>query len=97
RILHRDNRIEPQPQKRPKSSWLRFNAERPNQMWQSDFTHCALPNGQEFEVIGWLDDHSRYLLHLSAHHRVNGKTVTDTFTQAATTHGYPASTLTDNG
>lgn len=97
RVLGRSKRILAQPQKRPKSSWLRFNAERPNQMWQSDFTHWRLPGGDEFEIIGWLDDHSRYLLHLTAHRRVTGKTVTDSFTQAATAHGYPASTLTDNG
>ena len=48
-------------------------------------------------MIGWLDDHSRYLLHLSAHRRVTGRTVTDTFTAAAQEHGYPTATLTDNG
>jgi hypothetical protein len=49
------------------------------------------------EVIGWLDDHARYLLNLSAHRRVTGRTVTDTFTAAAQEHGYPTSTLTENG
>lgn len=44
-----------------------------------------------------MDDHSRYLLHISAHHRVTGKTVVDTFPQAHDTHGLPQSTLTDNG
>lgn len=97
RILTRAGRIEPQPQKRPKSSYLRFAADRPNQMWQSDFTHWTLTSGAEIEIIGWLDDHSRYLVHLSAHRHVTGTTVTDTFTTAGAEHGYPASTLTDNG
>ncbi|WP_354570542.1 integrase core domain-containing protein [Glaciihabitans sp. UYNi722] len=44
-----------------------------------------------------MDDHSRFLLHLTAHHRVSGRTVTDTFTATAREHGFPASTLTDNG
>lgn len=57
----------------------------------------TLTGGEDIEVIGWLDDHSRLLLHLSAHHRVTGRTVTDTFTAAAREHGYPAATLTDNG
>ncbi|MFT8638024.1 MAG: integrase core domain-containing protein, partial [Pseudoclavibacter sp.] len=85
------------PRKRPRSSWLRFTADRPNELWQSDFTHVTLTDGTDLEVIGWLDDHSRYLLHLSAHHRVTGRTVTDTFTTTAQEHGYPAATLTDNG
>lgn len=97
RILTRAGLVTPQPQKRPHSSFLRFAAERPNQTWQSDFTHWALTGGRDTEIIGWLDDHSRFLLHLSAHHRVSGKTVTDTFTAAARVHGFPASTLTDNG
>jgi transposase InsO family protein len=97
RILHAAGKIIPQPQKRPRSSWRRFAADRPNELWQSDFTHVTLTNGTELEVIGWLDDHARYLLHLSAHRRVTGRIVTDTFTAAAAEHGYPAATLTDNG
>jgi transposase InsO family protein len=97
RVLTRAGRIDPQPQKRPRSSYLRFAADRPNQMWQSDFTHGTLSTGAEVEIIGWLDDHARYLVHLSAHRRVTGTTVTETFTSAANQHGYPASTLTDNG
>ena len=31
--------ISPQPQKRPKSSYIRFAAEQPNERWQADFTH----------------------------------------------------------
>ncbi|MBB5618045.1 transposase InsO family protein [Chryseoglobus frigidaquae] len=49
------------------------------------------------EIIGWIDDHSRFVTHLSCHLRVTGRTVTDTFQQAAAVHGFPAATLTDNG
>ena len=97
RVLTAAGRVAPQPQKRPRSSWRRFAADRPNELWQSDFTHVLLSTGHEVEVIGWLDDHSRYLLHLSVHRRVTGRTVTDTFTTAAQEHGYPTATLTDNG
>lgn len=97
RILTAAGRITPQPQKRPRSSWRRFAADRPNELWQSDFTHITLTDHTDVEVIGWLDDHSRYLLHLSAHRRVTGRIVTDTFTAAASNHGYPTATLTDNG
>lgn len=95
RILTTAAVITPHPQKRPRSSWNRFQAAQPNQMWQSDFTHHRLSSGSEVEIIAWLDDHSRYLLHLSAHPRITGRIVTDTFTAAL--YGYPASTLTDNG
>ncbi|UJH71125.1 IS481 family transposase [Ornithinimicrobium sp. INDO-MA30-4] len=97
RILARNGLITPTPKKRPKSSYLRFEAEQPNETWQSDFTHYMLPNSKDIKIITWLDDHSRYALHISAHHRITATTVVTTFTKAAGQHGYPASTLTDNG
>lgn len=41
--------------------------------------------------------HSRSVLHASAHHTVTADIVLNTFRQACDQHGYPASTLTDNG
>lgn len=97
RILLRNTAVTPDPSKRPKSSYLRFEAEQPNETWQSDFTHYRLAGGQDVEVITWLDDHSRMALHISAHRRITAPIVADTFTETAGQHGYPASTLTDNG
>jgi transposase InsO family protein len=97
RYLTRAGLVTPDPAKRPRSSYLRFAAELPNECWQSDFTHCRLAGGADTEIICWLDDHSRYVLHLSAHTRVTGPVVTESFRAAAAEHGAPASTLTDNG
>jgi hypothetical protein len=33
--------VTPEPKKRPKSSYIRFQAAMPNETWQSDFTHYA--------------------------------------------------------
>ena len=97
RILKREGSITPQPQKRPRSSWHRFQAAAPNGCWQSDITHIRLADGTDTEVISWLDDHSRYLLHISTHPRVTGDIVVNTFLTTADTHGLSAATLTDNG
>ncbi|SDS00653.1 IS481 family transposase [Agromyces flavus] len=97
RILRAEGVVIPQPQKRPRSSIIRFEAVQPNETWQSDFTHWPLADGTDVEIISWLDDHSRYLVRISAHARVTGPIVVATFTSAADTHGLPASTLTDNG
>lgn len=97
RILRSAGKIQAEPKKRPKRSYTRFQADLPNEMWQSDFTHVRLANGKDTEVITWLDDHSRYALHISAHNHITVHTVVDTFTQTAHKHGYPAQTLTDNG
>jgi transposase InsO family protein len=89
--------ITPSPQKRPKSSYIRFAAEQPNERWQADFTHWWLADGTHVEILDWLDDHARYALSVTAHRRVTGPIVLAEFRKAIDHHGVPASTLTDNG
>jgi transposase InsO family protein len=97
RVLHVAGLVVPEPRKRPRSSWIRFEAALPNEVWQSDVTHWRLADGTEVEICSWLDDHSRYLLGCTAFGRVSGDDVVATFTAAGEAHGWPASTLTDNG
>lgn len=41
--------VVPTPRKRPRSSYIRFQAELPNETWQTDFTHYRLAdNGMVF-------------------------------------------------
>ena len=94
--------VVPEPKKRPKSSYIRFEASLPNERWQSDFTHYRLTHpgrrpGPDVEILSWLDDCSRYALSVTAHHRVTGAIVLATFRETVAEHGIPASTLTDNG
>ena len=97
RILTRAGLVTPEPRKRPRSSYLRFEAAQPNETWQSDFTHWRLHDGTDIEILNWLDDHSRYLLSCTAHTPVTGDDVVITFLATTEQHGIPASTLTDNG
>jgi len=102
RYLTRHGLVTPEPKKRPKSSYLRFAAEQPNECWQSDFTHYRLARpdgspGADTEILGWLDDHSRLVLRLTCHCRVTGPIVVAAFRAAVAAYGVPASTLTDNG
>jgi transposase InsO family protein len=102
RLLTRAGAVIPDPGKRPRSSYLRFAAEQPNECWQSDFTHYRLTThggrpGADVEIITWLDDHSRYALTVIAHVRITGQIVLASFRQTVAQYGIPASTLTDNG
>ncbi len=98
RYLARAGLVTPQPQKRPRSSYLRFAADLPNQCWQSDVTHYGLAGaGTDAEILTWLDDCSRFAVSVSAHERVTGPIVAATFTDTTARHGVPAATLTDNG
>jgi transposase InsO family protein len=97
RYLARAGLVIPAPKKRPKSSYIRFQAEQPNECWQADFTHYPLAGGTGTEILSWLDDHSRYALSVTAWNRVTGPIVLATFRATVRKHGPPASTLTDNG
>ena len=50
RILHAAGLVVPEPRKRPRSSWIRFEAAAPNELWQSDVTHWRLADGTEVEI-----------------------------------------------
>ncbi|WP_441963522.1 IS481 family transposase [Mycolicibacterium houstonense] len=97
RHLHTAGRITAAPNKRPKSSYIRFAAEQPNERWQADFTHWWLADQTHVEILDWLDDHSRYAISVTAHTRVTGPIVVTEFRKAIAAHGIPYSTLTDNG
>jgi len=97
RILHSKNLITPEPRKRPRASYIRFQAAQPNGTWQSDFTHWRLADGTDVEILNWLDDHARYLLSCTVHTPVTGDDVVTSFLTTIDRYGPPASTLTDNG
>lgn len=97
RVLRRRGFVTPQPQKRPRSSWVRFEAALPNEMWQSDMTHVDLADGGHAEVVNFLDDHSRLITACRAVTVATAGDVVEIFREAAGTWGTPASVLTDNG
>lgn len=96
RVLKREGLVAPQPQKRPRSSLIRFEAELPNEMWQADVTHWRLAAGHA-EILNMLDDHSRLFLAARAYPTVKAADVVDVFRMAIALHGAPASLLCDNG
>jgi transposase InsO family protein len=97
RILRRQGLITPEPHKRPRSSYIRFQAELPNEMWQGDVTHWLLADGTDTEILNFLDDHSRLSPASTAFLVVKSLDVVQTFYAAAESYGFPASLLTDNG
>src|SRR6266545_6004844 len=89
--------VTPQPQKRPRSSFVRFEAFQPNERWQADMTHWPLAGGEDTEICNMLDDHSRLLVASEATAvAFKAADVVATFRTSAAAHGFPASLLTDN-
>jgi transposase InsO family protein len=96
RVLRRRGLVVPEPHKRPRSSFIRFEAQLPNQLWQTDATHWALADGSPVEILNIVDDHSRLLLAAVPLRTVKAADVVAVFHGAAQRHGYPAALLSDN-
>ena len=97
RILKAGGFVTPQPHKRPKSSYIRFEADLPNECWQADVTHVRLADGTELEILNIIDDHSRLCIASQALARIRSVDVIRVLHKAAEHWGYPAAFLTDNG
>ena len=97
RVLTRRGLVTPQPHKRPKSSFIRFQADQPNQLWQADITHWQLADGTGVEICNIIDDHSRLAVASTARTVFKAVDVVDVFLSGFGRHGLPAAVLTDNG
>jgi transposase InsO family protein len=97
RVLSARGLVTRQPHKRPKSSYLRFAAEQPNERWQLDITHFTLADGGDVEILNIIDDHSRLCLGSHTLPVFKAADVDDCFCKAAASYGDPASLLSDNG
>lgn len=97
RILKRRGFVTSQPHKRPKSSYIRFEAALPNEMWQSDVTFFELADGTKAEICNFLDDFSRVCVASQVFRVTSAPDVVATLYEAGSAWGLPASLLTDNG
>jgi transposase InsO family protein len=78
-------------------SWVRFEHERPNELWQMDFKgHFALEEGR-CHALTVLDDHSRYALDIGACGDERTATVRQRLTAVFRRYGLPERILADNG
>lgn len=97
RVLADNGHVTPQPQKRPRSSWIRFQADQPNETWQMDYSDWTIAAHKRVVILTILDDHSRFIISCRAYPYATVGNVIESFTTAAEAHGWPQSTLTDNG
>lgn len=97
RVLRRRGFVTPQPHKRPRSSWVRFEADLPNECWQSDVTHWNLDDGSDVEICNVIDDHSRLCIASRVFSVTTARDVLDVLRAAFGSAGMPQSVLTDNG
>ena len=99
RVLHeagyqREDRVtRPHPEKE-----RRFERARPNQLWQTDlFTFVLKRQNRRLYLVGFMDDHSRFLVGYGLHASASGALVLEVLRAAIASYGSPEEILTDNG
>jgi len=97
RVLVDAGLVTPQPRKRPRSSWKRFEAPAPNEFWQIDATEWRLAGGRTVWVFNIIDDHSRVVVASRAVASASGAEAWAAFCGAGLEWGLPAGVLSDNG
>lgn len=96
RVLVRRGLVDPQPEKRPKSSWRRFEAASANERWQIDAMDWVIATGV-VRVINVIDDHSRVVVASYATPEATSEAAWTAFSHAAARWGAPVGVLSDNG
>ena len=96
RVLVRRGFVVREPRKRPTSSYRRFEAGAPNELWQADHTEVTIAVGR-VKVLTFLDDHSRVALRVKALAEATSDATWETFCEATETWGVPLGQLSDNG
>jgi len=75
-----------------------FERARPNQLWQTDlFTFVLKRENRRVHLVGFLDDHSRFIVGYGLHATASGALVRETLLAAVANFGAPEEVLTDNG
>ncbi len=75
-----------------------FERAKPNQLWQTDlFTFLLKRQNQRVYLVGFLDDHSRFLVGYGLHASASAALVIEVLRAAIGAYGVPEEVLTDNG
>lgn len=76
----------------------RFEHARPNEMWQTDlFTFLLKRENRRVHLVGFMDDHSRFIVGYGLHASASGALVREVLEAAIANFGAPIEVLTDNG
>jgi len=94
KILNKHNLTNPNPRRKKRLKYIRWQRKHPNSLWQMDVSDQKIKDKYCFAVI---DDCSRYCVGLIDLNRVTTAVVTYILDELARVHGYPREILTDNG
>jgi putative transposase len=94
KILNKHNLLKPNPRRKKRIKYVRFQRKHPNSLWQIDHSDQKIKGKWLISVI---DDCSRYSLSLASVNRVTTAIVTQLLDELIKKHGKPREILSDNG
>lgn len=97
RIFTRHAMVTAQPQKRPRSSYRRFEADAVHECWQLDAFEHTLADATKVAVFQLLDDHSRYMIATHVGPRECAQDALKVVAKGIAAHQVPCRLLSDNG
>ncbi len=98
RCLVRHGLLSPQPRRRKRADYRRWERSRAMELWQMDIVGgVQLADGTDAKVVSGIDDHSRFVVSARVVARATAVPVCDALELALARHGAPGAILTDNG
>lgn len=99
RVLREAGYLAEQEETRPHDPPVqRFERARPNQLWQTDlFTFVMRRQNRRAYMVGFMDDHSRFLVGYGVYASAPTEWVIEVLRAAIASYGAPEEVLTDNG
>jgi len=94
KILRKNNLTKPNPNRKKRIKYIRWQRKHPNSLWQMDVSDQKIKDKYCFAVI---DDCSRYCLGLFALNKMSTSVIIQILDVLFKTHGKPREILTDNG
>lgn len=93
--IYRKNNLKMNRRKRPSQiKFVKYEWPKPNALWHTDWTLCPFTNRQ---LIAFIDDHSRFIVHAEYFDEATTKNTIIAFQKAIDKHNVPEHILTDNG
>jgi transposase InsO family protein len=99
RVLHEAGYTLEEVPTRPHPDKVRhFERAKPNQLWQTDlFTFILKRQNRRVYLVGFMDDHSRFIVGYGLHASQSTALVLEVLRAALSSYGSPEEILTDNG
>ena len=93
--IFRKHKLKMNLRKRPSQiKFVKYEWPKPNMLWHTDWTVCPFTG---FQLIAFIDDHSRYIVHAEYFTNATAENAILAFARAIKQHGKPDAILTDNG